>query len=135
MILQVVDMATLYLWAFVIAIIASIIIFIIGVIVTKWWAGRKDWSTEWKPALILNLFWLVINIALGWLLWGIIALIINIIVGGWIATKLYEKELKESIIFVIVIIIILFIIWIILVLILTVVIVVTVLGVAYGIGA
>jgi hypothetical protein len=134
MILQV-DVATLYLWAFIIAIIASIILFIIGVIVTRWWAGRKEWSKELKSALLLNLFWLVINIALGWLWWGIIALIINIIVGGWLASKLYEKELKESIIFVIVVIIILFIIWIILVLILTVVIVVTVLGISYGIGA
>ena len=133
MILQV-DMATFFLWSIIIAIIASIIIFIIGVIVTRWWAGRKDWSKEWKPALILNLFWLVINIALGWLWWGIIALIVNIILGGWIATKLYEKELKESIIFVIVIIIILFVIFIILVLILTVAIVITVLGIGYGVG-
>jgi hypothetical protein len=134
MILQV-DMVTLLFWAFIIAIIAGIIIFIIGVLVTRWWAGRKDWSIEWKPALILNLFWLVINIALGWLWWGIIALIVNIILGGWIASKLYEKEFKESIIFVLVVIIILFIIWIILVLILTVVIVVTILGIPFGIGA
>jgi len=133
MILQV-DMASIYLWAFIIAIIAGIILFIIGVIVTRWWAGRKEWSKDWRNALLLNLFWLVINIALGWFWWGIIALIINIIVGGWIASKLYEKELKESLIFVLVVIIILFVIWIILVLILTIVIVVTVLGVPYEIG-
>ncbi|TFG23646.1 MAG: hypothetical protein EU529_06810 [Promethearchaeota archaeon] len=131
MILQA-GMSTLMLWTFIVGIIVSIIVFIIGVLITRWWAGKKGWSEELKTALILNIFWLVINIVLGWLLWGIIALIINIVVGGWLAAKLYEKELKDGIIFVIVVLIILFVIFIILVIILSIIIVAAVVGAAYA---
>ncbi|MBD3338962.1 MAG: hypothetical protein GF353_07630 [Candidatus Lokiarchaeota archaeon] len=102
---------------------------------TKWWAGKKGWSTDLKPALILNLFWLVINILLGGFFFGIIALIINIIVGGFLASKLYNKEFGESIVFVIVVLIILFIIWIIIFIIISAIVIVAILGSAGAAGA
>jgi hypothetical protein len=113
---------------FIAAVIVAIIVFFIGVFITKWWAGRKGWDDSLKPALILNLFWLVINIALGWLLYGIIALIINIIVGGLIAAKLYKKENGESIIFCLVVLIIIFIFWIIITIIIVAILVVVMIG-------
>lgn len=127
MILQA-DMAGLIVAIFIVAIIVAIIVFFVGVFITKWWAGKKGWDTDLKPAILLNLFWLVINIALGWLFYGIIALIINIVVGGFIASKLYKKEMGESIIFCLVVLIIIFIIWIVITLILTVIIVAAIIG-------
>lgn len=120
MILQA-DMAAYLVALFIVTLIVAVIVFFVGVLITKWWAGRKGWDTDLKPALILNLFWLVINIALGWLFFGIIALVINILVGGFIASKLYKKEMGESIVFCLIVLIIIFIIWIIIFLILFVI--------------
>ncbi|MFX0073571.1 MAG: hypothetical protein ACFFAO_21040 [Candidatus Hermodarchaeota archaeon] len=127
MILQA-DMAALIGALIIVAIIVAIIVFFIGVFITKWWAGKKGWSTELKPAILLNLFWLIVNICLGWLAYGIVALIINIIVGGIIAAKLYDKETGESIIFCLVVLIIIFIFWIIITLILVAIIVAAIIG-------
>ena len=125
--------ADYYAWMILLGIIIWIIIFFVGVIVTKWRAGKKGWDDSWKPAIILNLFWLIVGIICGFipLVGFIIALIIDLFVGAFVASKLYKKEYGESLVFVIIVWIFLIIIWIIL----TVILIVIVLAVVIGSGA
>ena len=100
-------------------IVITLVVFAIGVIITRWMAKKKEWDEAWKPALILNIFWAVVQ----FILYGIAAfipygvyygivfsLLINILVGAFVATRLYEKEYREALIFVLIVQIILFII-------------------------
>jgi len=118
------------------SIIIWIVLFIIGILVTKWRARKKGWNEEWKPAVILNLFWLVVGIVCGFIPYVgfIVALIINLFVGAIVASKLYDKKYGESLIFIIIVWIFLIIIYIILFIILIVVIVAIIIGTG-GAGA
>ncbi len=104
------------------ALLLGVIMFLIGVAVTKWLAGRRGWDDSFKTALIVNLLWFVVSLIIkiceimnfifpssSWI-GSVVILIINIILGLIIVSKVYEKELRESLVFVIIIQIILFII-------------------------
>lgn len=112
------------------SIVIWIIIFLVGVFVTRWRARKKGWNEELKPALLLNLFWLIIGIVCNFipLVGFIIALIINLFIGAYVASKLYEKEYGESLVFIIIVWIFLIIIWVILFLIIIVIVLAIVLG-------
>jgi hypothetical protein len=105
-------------------IIVAIIIFLVGVKVTQWYAGKRGWDTSFRTAMIVNLIWLALDIVLGivlpqaWNPFGIVELVISILIGALVVMQIYSKEFGESIIFVIIIQLILFVIGIILVLIL-----------------
>ena len=107
-----------YLTALFAILVVTVIIFILGIIITRWWAIKEDWNDTYKLATRLNLFWLISNLVLfialipvvyGLLIAALTSFLINIIVGALVTSKLYEKNFKESLIFVLFIIIILFI--------------------------
>jgi hypothetical protein len=116
----------------ILSIVLWIIIFLVGVVVTKWRARKKGWKAEWKPALILNIFWLIIGIVCNFipLVGFVIAIIINLFVGAYVAAKLYDKEYGKSLVFVIIVWIFLIIIWFVLFLILAAIVIAVVLGTA-----
>lgn len=118
-------------------IIIWIIIFFVGVFVTKWRAGKKGWNDELKPAILLNLFWLIVGILCSFipLVGFIIALIIDLFVGAIVAAKLYDKEYGESLVFIIIVWIFLIIIYIILFVILVVIVLAVVIGAGAAAGA
>ncbi len=87
------------------------VIFVLGVIVTKWFAKKKGFEDEYKPAIKVNLVWFVIGLSIGivttfvipeadWLS-SLIGGIINIIVGIFIVKLFYKMESSKSLIFVI----------------------------------
>lgn len=87
------------------------VIFVLGVIVTKWFAKKKGFEDEYKPAIKVNLVWFVIGLSIGivttfvmpeadWLS-SLIGGIINIIVGIFIVKLFYKMESGKSLIFVI----------------------------------
>ena len=43
-------------------IIVSAIMFLIGILITRWRAAMKKSDDTYRPAIILNLFWLGVNI-------------------------------------------------------------------------
>jgi len=103
-------------------IIVAVIAFLLGIIITRWLASKKDWSDSWGKAFIVNLVWLIVLIVVGVglsfvaldpLISYVLALIINLIVGAIIVAKIYDKGFVSSLIFVIIVLIILFIIMII----------------------
>ena len=109
-----------YLTALFAILVVTVIIFILGIIITRWWAIKEDWNDTYKLATRLNLFWLISNLVLfialipvvyGILIAALTSFLINIIVGALVTSKLYEKNFKESLILVLFIIIILFIMW------------------------
>jgi len=99
-------------------IFTQIVIFLIGIYVMRWYAKKKSthytkvWDSSLKTAIIVNLAWLIISIP-----WSLtfhfmfienifIELIlsgINILVGFIIVIILYEKEVRDSFLFVVVI--------------------------------
>ena len=102
--------------------IVAIILFVIGVVITKKLAEKKEWDDSWNTLILLNLFWLIVTLAIGWIFYGLIALVINIVVGAFFASKLYEKEIKASLIFVVIIMVIIYIIsWLLWIIILTII--------------
>ena len=118
------------------SILIWIILFIVGILVTKWRARKKGWNEEWKPAIILNLFWLVVGIVCVFIPYGfIVSLIICLFVGAIVASKLYEKEYGESLVFIIIVWIFLIIIYIILIVILLVIVVAVIIGAGAAGGA
>ncbi len=99
--------------------VITLIVFIVGVLITRWMAQRKEWDESWNPTVILNIFWAGVQFILysiaAFIPYGvyygiIFSLLINIFVGAFIATKLYEKEYKEALLFVLIVQIIMFII-------------------------
>jgi len=117
--------------------VVELVIFVIGIIITRWWAIKEGWNDTYNPSIRLNLFWLACNlvffIILIQVIYGLfiailISYLINIIIGGLITAKLYEKKFKESLIFVLFIVLILFIIWFIVFLITTIIIAVILIG-------
>jgi len=92
------------------AIISSIIIFIMGLFITRWLSSKKGFNTSLRKTLFINLIWFLINLPLGIffvnlfgdiLLNDILIVIIDIVVGSVIVMSLYNKEFKQSLNFVI----------------------------------
>lgn len=131
---MILQLEALVVTAIITLLLLGVIMFLIGVALTKWLAGSKGWNDSFKTALIINLLWFVLNLLIGLifsfalptqtLIAQIITLIINIILGAVIVSKIYEKEFGESLVFVLIIQIILFIIGIIVGLILAAILVV-----------
>lgn len=115
---MILQLSTIVLTAMFTGIIIIVINFLIGVVVTRWWASKKEWDDPLKTALIINGIWFIIglifNIALSFVLTAyitsIIVIIIDILLGAVVVSKFYKKKFGKSLIFVIVIQIILFII-------------------------
>lgn len=91
--------------------------FFIGIPITKWYAGKKDWDDSSKQAVIVNLFWVIVDIVLivvfaftigTSLLSDLLVIAIDLILGAVIVSKMYDKEFGESFVFVLVVQIILF---------------------------
>ncbi len=103
-----------------------IIIAVIGIFLTRWYAKKKEWSDSLLTAFIVNLIWLLTNIPISLLvvflfganflsehwvtyfLFGIVELVIAIIIGAIVVKIIYKKEFGESFVFVIVVKIVLF---------------------------
>jgi polar amino acid transport system permease protein len=98
--------------------VVQIVMFIIGMYVVRWYAKKeskhytKVWDTSLKTALIVNLSWLIINIPLNFtfnfmlvesVYIDLIISGINIFIGTLLVAILYEKELRESFLFVVVV--------------------------------
>ncbi len=98
------------------AVLVAIIGMLIGTFITKLYAGKKGWDKSIGSAAKLNLIWFVINLATGLIvtyvlgsnvyIGYVVELIIDIILGGMIASKLYKKKVSESFRFVIAVLII-----------------------------
>ena len=121
--------------------VVAFIIFVLGIIITKWWAIKENWNGSYKPSIRLNLFWLISNLVLfiplipvtyGLFIAALITFLINIIIGAFVSSKFYEKTYKESLIFVLFLIIVLFIMWIILYLITTVIVAIILIAIRIG---
>ncbi len=90
-------------------IISSIIIFIVGIYITRWLSSKKGFDTSLRKTFIINVIWLIINLPFGIffvnlfgdiLLNDLLVVVIDIFVGSVIVTKLYKKEFKQSLNFV-----------------------------------
>jgi hypothetical protein len=97
----------------------SAIIFLIGILITKWRVASKNLDDDYRPAIILNLFWLAVNITVYTIFnlipYGIyfaflISLGINVFVGSYLSSRVYKTTYKESLVFVSVILLFLIII-------------------------
>lgn len=83
----------------------------IGTLITKWWAGRKNWNDSFFIALAVNfllfiiiliisfLFLIISFLFADFLIGSLIGFIIDCILGGFIVSKLYKLEFKESLSF------------------------------------
>ncbi len=89
-------------------IISLIIIFIIGIYITRWLSSKKGFDASLRKAVIMNLLWFIINLPLKLffvyvfgdnLLNNVLILVIDITIGSVIVMKLYSKEFKQSLIF------------------------------------
>ena len=105
------------LTAFILVIALAIVMFIIGIFVTRWYARKKEWSDSLLTAFIVNLIWLLTNIPISMLvellfganfLFGIVELVLAIIIGAIVVKIIYKKDFGESFVFVIVVQIVLF---------------------------
>ncbi|MHA1466705.1 MAG: hypothetical protein ACTSP6_01335 [Promethearchaeota archaeon] len=104
--------------ALIIMSIIALLVFLIGVFVTKWYAKKKGWEASLKTAVVVNLVWtilffligLIFNIFFGefGLTASIAILVINSLVGAVIVSKFYDKEFGESFMFTLVVQVILF---------------------------
>ena len=89
-------------------ILNSIITFIIGMFIIRWYAKVLDWNKSLWSAFILSFIWLFMDINLGIvfyfffddnLLLDIIIDVISIFVGIIIVMKVYDKDFKKSLLF------------------------------------
>jgi polar amino acid transport system permease protein len=101
----------------IVAITVSIIIFVIGMYVMRWYAKKKGWDDSIKIAFIVNIVLLMLNIPINLLFYfrfgdnlitDVISLVINIIIGGLAVMIFYKKKFRDSFLFVVVIQLILF---------------------------
>ena len=115
---------------FITILVVAFIIFVLGVIITRWWAIKENWNDTFKPSIRLNSLWLIINLMVfilfipiryGLFIAAITSFLVNLLIGAFITSKFYEKNFKESLNFVFFIVIMLFIIWFILYLIIIVI--------------
>ena len=126
-----------FLTSLYVILVVALIIFVLGIIITRWWAIKENWNDTYKPSIRLNLFWLISNLVLfialipvvyGLFIAALISFLVNIFVGALVTSKFYEKKYKESLIFVVFIVINLIIIWFIVYLITTVIVAVITIG-------
>ena len=91
------------------AILATFIKFILGALITRWWAIKYGWDDSYKSSIHFNSFWLIIDLLFsitfmtivnGFFIAVICAFIINILIGTLIASKIYEQKYKKSLIFI-----------------------------------
>ena len=91
-------------------VLVSIVMFMIGILITRWWAIIKNWNNSFKKAGILNLLWLIINVVIysifnfipyGIFLALVISLLIHLFIGSLLALNLYNKGYKESLVFIV----------------------------------
>ena len=118
--------------------IATITVFIIGVVVTRRMAKKYKWNDSYKSATIVNVLWFIVGMIVNLLvsftvptltfLGSIFILIINIILGQQIVCLIYNKKFRESFMFVVIVQFILFVISIIVLLISLVILLVVMLG-------
>lgn len=92
------------------AITSSTIILIIGIFIMRWLSSKKGFDNSLRKIFNINLLWFVINIPFGIffvnlfgniLLNDLLVLVIDIGIGSVIVSKLYNKELKQSLNFVV----------------------------------
>ena len=90
-------------------VLVSIVMFMIGILITRWWAIIKNWNNSFKKAGILNLLWLIVNVVIysifNFILYGIflalvISLLIHLFFGSLLVVYLYDKGYKESLVFI-----------------------------------
>jgi len=103
----------------IIGLINVVLTAILGAFIMRWYARAKKWDVTLIPALFLNALWffpfylielLFYSPVFENLLITLITICANILIGIPIVMKIYEKELADSILFVVLIQIILFII-------------------------
>ncbi len=123
--------------SFITILVVAFIIFVLGIIITRWWAIKENWNDTYKPSIRLNSLWLISNLLLfilfipmiyGLFIGALTSFLVNISIGAFFTSKFYGKKVKESLIFVFFIVIMLFIIWFILYLITTIIIAIIVIG-------
>jgi len=111
-------------------ILNSIITFIIGMFIIRWYAKILDWNKSLYPAFILSFIWLFMDINLGIVFYfffrdnlfmDIAIDVISILTGAIVVMKVYNKDIKKSLLFTIISRIIFFIISIIILILLEVV--------------
>jgi len=126
-----------FLTSLYVILVVAFITFVLGIIITRWWAIKENWNDTYKPSIRLNLFWLISNLVLsislipivyGLFIAALVSFLVNIIVGALFTSKSYEKNYKESLVFVLFLVIILIIIWFIVYLITTVIVAVITIG-------
>jgi len=92
-------------------ILNSIITFIIGMFIIRWYAKILDWNKSLLPAFILTFTWLFMDINLGIvfyfffsnnILMDITVDIISILTGVIVVMKVYDKNFKKSLLFTII---------------------------------
>ena len=92
-------------------ILNSIITFIIGMFIIRWYAKILDWNKSLMSAFILSFIWLFMDINLGIvfyfffsdnLLMDITIDVISILTGIIVVMKIYEKDFKKSLLFTII---------------------------------
>jgi len=92
-------------------ILNSIISFIIGMFIIRWYAKILDWNKSLLLAFILSFIWLFIDINLGIvfyfffsdnLLMDITIDVISILTGVIVVMKIYDKDFKKSVLFTII---------------------------------
>ena len=103
-----------------ITILVSLITFMVGVVITRWWAIKEGWNDSYKSSIFLNSFWLIINLLISinliFITYGIFiaticTFIINLFIGAFLTSKIYKKKYKKSLIFIFSILIVLLIIY------------------------
>lgn len=86
-------------------IVFLIIIFLIGIYITRWLSSKRGFDTSFRKAVVINLLWLIINLPLNLLfvylftdnlLNDILILVIDVVIGSVIIMKLYRKAFKPS---------------------------------------
>lgn len=89
--------------------IVALIIFLFGVVITRWWAIKEGWNESYNSSISLNSFWLIINLSISIILMSvpygifiatICEFIINLFIGALITSKIYKKNYKKSFIFI-----------------------------------
>jgi hypothetical protein len=109
--------AAAYQAGLIMGIIISILMFIIGIFITRWYADKKGWDDSLKSAVILSVIWFLLDLGMDLLfnimglglVGDLIVLVISVFIGAIVAMKVYDKDFGESLVFVIVILILEFI--------------------------
>ena len=101
-------------------IIVALIVFLIGVFITQWYAKKKDWEESLRTTVIVNIIWTILFFAIGLVSnivigdFGFVAflliLVVNTLIGSLIFSKIYQREFGDSFLFTLVVQVILFII-------------------------